>query len=65
MYQNIFLVDFGIPEIAEYILSYLDFTDLKNAERVCKLWRHMIRDRKIWKHCLQKVYTNNTYVFSM
>lgn len=52
-----FPVDSGTPEIAQYILIFLDYNDLKNAERVCKLWYHVIRDGKIWKRCLEKVCT--------
>ncbi|XP_057364714.1 beta-TrCP-like [Daphnia carinata] len=50
----------GVPEIAEHILSYLDCDDLKNAERVRKLWYHVISDGKIWNRCLEKMLHNPT-----
>lgn len=50
------ILDSGVPEIAEQILGYLDYKDLKNAELVCKLWHDVIRNGRNWKRCLEKVW---------
>ncbi|XP_046442697.1 F-box and WD repeat domain-containing 11-B-like [Daphnia pulex] len=54
------LTNSGVPEIAEQILGYLDYKDLKNAELVCKLWHDVIRNGRNWKRCLEKMLCNPT-----
>ena len=43
-----------LNEIAEKILGYLDYDDLKNAELVSTVWRQAVNEGNLWKRLLQK-----------
>lgn len=47
---------FSITELKIQILSFCDFKDLGNLEKVCKKLNEFMKDDKIWKEFIQKRY---------
>ena len=55
----ILLIDFitaqrCLNEIAEYILSFLNYKDLKSSELVSLVWSEAVNEGNLWYQLLQK-----------